>query len=163
MKQLLAFPAPQQTLVTTMRYKVYYQWPPTSVAEPAPPGHCHFDRAGAHVSIGNWKFNAVNHNSLIKKLKTLTVEKYTLLKSLKHERTLNFVTISVNSLFFLYLLTVNSFKGIASWDFVVCFLVSFDSSEVSTPTEVVHLLIKFRFSCRNLRFSHLGVVSLLCE
>jgi hypothetical protein len=36
-------------------------------------------------------------------------------------------------------------KGIVSRDFVVCFLVSFDSSEVPTPTELVHLLFKFRF------------------
>jgi hypothetical protein len=36
-------------------------------------------------------------------------------------------------------------KGIVSRDFVVCFLVSFDRSEVSTHKEWVHLLLKFRF------------------
>jgi hypothetical protein len=36
-------------------------------------------------------------------------------------------------------------EEIVSRDFVVCFLVSFDSSEVSTHTELVHLLFNFRF------------------
>jgi citrate lyase synthetase len=36
-------------------------------------------------------------------------------------------------------------KGIVSRDFVVCFLVSFNRSEVPTYNERVHLLLKFRF------------------
>jgi hypothetical protein len=36
-------------------------------------------------------------------------------------------------------------KGIVSRNFVVCFLVPFDSSEVPTHSELVHLLFKFRF------------------
>jgi hypothetical protein len=46
------------------------------------------------------------------------------------------------------------FKGIVSRDFVVCFLVSFDRSDISTHQEWVLLPLKvcFRFSC-------LGVVS----
>jgi hypothetical protein len=32
-----------------------------------------------------------------------------------------------------------------TYDFVVCFLVSFDRSEVPTNKERVHLLLKFRF------------------
>jgi hypothetical protein len=37
------------------------------------------------------------------------------------------------------------FKGIVSRDFGVCFLVSFDRSEVPTHQERFHLLLKFRF------------------
>jgi hypothetical protein len=36
-------------------------------------------------------------------------------------------------------------KGTVSRDFVICFLVSFDRSDVSTHKERVHLLLKFRF------------------
>jgi hypothetical protein len=43
-------------------------------------------------------------------------------------------------------------KGIVSRDFVVCFLVSFDRSDISKHQEWVLLLLKVRFSC-------LGVVS----
>jgi hypothetical protein len=35
------------------------------------------------------------------------------------------------------------FKGIVSRDFVVCFLVSFDRSEVCTHGEHPHLFLKF--------------------
>jgi hypothetical protein len=38
---------------------------------------------------------------------------------------------------------VKTFKGIVSQDIVGCFLVSFDSSEVPTHKERVHLLLKF--------------------
>jgi hypothetical protein len=57
------------------------------------------------------------------------------------------------------------FKGIVSRDLVVCFLVSFDRSEVSTHKDRVYLLLKFRFRVKFFRFSRLGVpvVSLLCE
>jgi hypothetical protein len=37
------------------------------------------------------------------------------------------------------------FKGIVSRDFVVCFLVSFDRSDIYTPQEWVLLLLKVRF------------------
>jgi hypothetical protein len=55
------------------------------------------------------------------------------------------------------------FKGIVSWDFVICFLVSFDRSDISTHQERVLLLFKSSFSCQIFRFSCLGVVSLHCE
>jgi hypothetical protein len=42
-------------------------------------------------------------------------------------------------------ITLKKFKGIVSRDFVVCFLVSFDRSEVPTHKERAHLLLKFRF------------------
>jgi hypothetical protein len=37
------------------------------------------------------------------------------------------------------------FKGIVSRDFVVCFLVSFDRSDIYTPQEWVLLILKVRF------------------
>jgi hypothetical protein len=40
---------------------------------------------------------------------------------------------------------VSSVKGIVSPDFVICFLVSIDRSEVPTHKERVHLLLKFCF------------------
>jgi hypothetical protein len=43
-----------------------------------------------------------------------------------------------------HLLTL-SFKGIVSRDFVVCFLVSIDRSDISTHQEWVLLLLKVRF------------------
>jgi hypothetical protein len=46
------------------------------------------------------------------------------------------------------ILTVKNFclfKGIVSRDFMVCFLVSFDRSYISTHQEQVFLLLKFRF------------------
>jgi hypothetical protein len=46
---------------------------------------------------------------------------------------------------------------------LVCFLVSFDSSEVPTPTEFVHLLLTILFSCRIFGFLRFGAVSLPCE
>jgi hypothetical protein len=55
-------------------------------------------------------------------------------------------------------------KGIASPDFVVCFLVSYDRSEVER-TCGVYLFIWFKTSISGqiLWFSRLGVVSLPCE
>jgi hypothetical protein len=47
-------------------------------------------------------------------------------------------------LFILYCLYCN-IKGIVSRDFVVCFLVSFDRSDISTHQEWVLLLLKVRF------------------
>jgi hypothetical protein len=41
--------------------------------------------------------------------------------------------------------TKNVFKGIVSRDFVVCFLVSIDRSDISTHQEWVLLLLKVRF------------------
>jgi hypothetical protein len=57
-----------------------------------------------------------------------------------------------------FLVFEKQFEGIVSRDFVVCFLVSFDRSHISTHQEWVLLLLKvfFRFSCQ-------AVVSLLCE
>jgi hypothetical protein len=40
---------------------------------------------------------------------------------------------------------VHLFKGIVSRDFVVCFLVSFDRSDISTQQEWVLLFLKVRF------------------
>jgi hypothetical protein len=54
-------------------------------------------------------------------------------------------------------------KGTVSRDFVVCFLVSFDRSEVYRHTERVRLLLKLRFRNEFLDFFRLGVVSLPCE
>jgi hypothetical protein len=51
------------------------------------------------------------------------------------------------------------FKEVVSRDFVVCYLVSFDRSEVPTPNRAVRLLFKFIFLCRIFRFSHLSLVS----
>jgi hypothetical protein len=39
----------------------------------------------------------------------------------------------------------NKLKGIVSQDFVVCFLVSFDRSDISTHQEKVLLLLNVRF------------------
>jgi hypothetical protein len=54
------------------------------------------------------------------------------------------------------------FKRIVSRDFVVCFLVSFDRSEVPTHT-VGSFALKILFLCRIFKFLLLGLVSLLCE
>jgi hypothetical protein len=40
---------------------------------------------------------------------------------------------------------LKTFEGIVSRDFVVCFLVSFDRSEVPTHKERILLLLKFNF------------------
>jgi hypothetical protein len=41
--------------------------------------------------------------------------------------------------------SIHLLKGIVSRDFVVCFLVSFDRSDISTHQEWVILLLKLRF------------------
>jgi hypothetical protein len=43
------------------------------------------------------------------------------------------------------IINVPRFKGIVSRDFVVCFLVKFDRSDISTHQEWVLLLLKVRF------------------
>jgi hypothetical protein len=45
-----------------------------------------------------------------------------------------------------------SCKEIVTRDFVVCFLVSFDSYEVPTHSELVHLHFKFRFCVKYFNF-----------
>jgi hypothetical protein len=49
----------------------------------------------------------------------------------------------VNSIFFYY--SICAVKGIVSRDFVVCFLVSFNRSHISTHEEWVLLLVKVCF------------------
>jgi hypothetical protein len=51
-----------------------------------------------------------------------------------------------------HFICVDLFKGIVSRDFVVCFLVSFDRSDISTHQERVLLLLKVRFSIEFLDF-----------
>jgi hypothetical protein len=46
---------------------------------------------------------------------------------------------------YLLLPKIVQFKGIVSRDFVVCFLVSFDRSDISTHQESFLLLLKVRF------------------
>jgi hypothetical protein len=58
------------------------------------------------------------------------------------------VLILLNTSFVSFLsrfLAKSGFKGIVSRDFVVCFLVSFDRSDISTHQEGVLLLLKVRF------------------
>jgi hypothetical protein len=55
-------------------------------------------------------------------------------------------------------LKIGSLKGKVSRDFVVCFLVAFERSEVVTNKGRVRLLLKFCFP-RIFLFSRLGVVS----
>jgi hypothetical protein len=54
----------------------------------------------------------------------------------------------------------STLKGVVSRYFVVCFLVSFDSSEFPTHKERVHFRVVFNFL---IVASGLGVVSLACE
>jgi hypothetical protein len=56
-------------------------------------------------------------------------------------------------------ISVYPFKGIVSRDFVVCFLVSFDKSHISTYQEWVLFAFKSSFSCRIFRFLCMDVVS----
>jgi hypothetical protein len=58
-----------------------------------------------------------------------------------NEKSTDYVSTAHNTVEFAFA----SLKGIVSRDFIVCFLVSFDRSEVSTHKEWVHLILKFRF------------------